>query len=228
MINLLPESKLNKQPLSAKDLLPGFHVNSIGYITAMFRGTNIFLFLFVGSSECIPSTRCKKVLFVYPDGCEYIKSFVMLIGQLLHANSCECILDLVNRRQVDTAGGRDQFILDNLDEAGCVIVVYYRGKMVIRKETICHQSFCAAPRYSPSVDSLHYIGLVIATTTTWNLQIYIFSPWGCARNSGACKILRRECISVLSIEGCCQRGHCLFVAVVFCILSVINNEEGEV
>ena len=29
-------------------------------------------------------------------------------------------------------------------------------------------------------------------------------------------------------EWYCQRGHCWFVAVVLCILLVINNEEGEV
>ena len=33
---------------------------------------------------------------------------------------------------------------------------------------------------------------------------------------------------MLSIEWCCQRRHCWFVAVVFCILLVVNNEEGEV
>ena len=33
---------------------------------------------------------------------------------------------------------------------------------------------------------------------------------------------------MLSIEWCCQRGHCWFVAVVFCILLVINNDEGAV
>ena len=33
---------------------------------------------------------------------------------------------------------------------------------------------------------------------------------------------------MLSIEWCWQRGHCLFVAVVFCILLIIDNEEEEV
>ena len=53
----------------------------------------------------------------------------------------------------------------------------------------------------------------------------IGTPWGCAKNSGACKILG-ENEFLWSIEWWCQRGHCLFVAVVFYILLIIEGKSG--
>lgn len=48
--------------------------------------------------------------------------------------------------------------------------------------------------------------------------VKIGTLWGCAKNSGAYKILGQEWTFL-----CCHLGHCLFVVVVvFCILSIIG------
>ena len=72
--------------------------------------------------------QAQTVLLVYPEGCECIEQFVVLLGNFIHNIGIRCILDVVKETEVAKHGGRDLFIMDYLIEANYIIFINYKGR----------------------------------------------------------------------------------------------------
>ncbi|XP_065058485.1 uncharacterized protein LOC135686224 isoform X1 [Rhopilema esculentum] len=84
--------------------------------------------------------QAQTVLLVYPEGCECIEQFVVLLGNFIHNIGIRCILDVVKETEVAKHGGRDLFVMDYLIEANYIIFINYKDTNEVSQHALqCHE-----------------------------------------------------------------------------------------